>query len=70
MRKKDRMIENKADIIKIIEKCECCRIAFCHDHKPYIVPMNFGYTYKNEKLILYFHCGHEGKKLEMIRLNP
>lgn len=70
MRKKDRVVENKEDILKIIDKCDCCRLGFCYEDKPYIIPMNFGYTYENEKLTLYFHCAHEGKKLDLIRLNP
>lgn len=70
MRKKNRAVENKEDILKIIDKCDCCRLGFCYEDKPYVVPMNFGYTYENEKLTLYFHGDHEGKKMDLIRLNP
>lgn len=69
MRKKDREITNTEDLLNIIEKCDSCRLGFCYNNIPYIVPMNFGYTYENDQLILYFHSGLEGKKLDMIKLN-
>jgi len=69
MKKKDREITDKEELLKIIDKCDSCRIGFCYDNVPYIVPMNYGYTYENDKLILYFHSGLEGKKLDMIKLN-
>ena len=69
MRKKDREIINKEDFIRILDRCDSCRIGFCYENIPYIVPMNYGYTYENNQLILYFHSGLTGKKLDMITLN-
>jgi nitroimidazol reductase NimA-like FMN-containing flavoprotein (pyridoxamine 5'-phosphate oxidase superfamily) len=37
---------------------------------PYIVPMNFGYEYENEKLTLFYHGAKEGKKHDIISKNP
>ena len=70
MRRGDREITDKSGIIKIIDKCEVCRIALARDNIPYIVPMNFGYSYENDILVLYFHCAKEGKKLDIIKSNP
>jgi nitroimidazol reductase NimA-like FMN-containing flavoprotein (pyridoxamine 5'-phosphate oxidase superfamily) len=40
------------------------------DGRPYIVPLNFGYTWgENETLRLYFHCAREGLKLDMLAQN-
>ena len=69
MRKKDREVTKKEEIIQIIEKCDICRIAFLDNNIPYIIPMNFGYEYDKDKLILYFHCAREGKKLDIIKKN-
>jgi len=33
---------------------------------PYIVPMNYGYVYENEKLTLFFHGAKEGKKIGIL----
>ena len=45
------------------------RIGFNDEDVPYIVPVNFGYTF-DDKLILYFHSAKEGKKIELIKKDP
>ena len=37
---------------------------------PYIVPLHYGYEYKEGILIFYMHCAKEGHKLDLIRSNP
>jgi nitroimidazol reductase NimA-like FMN-containing flavoprotein (pyridoxamine 5'-phosphate oxidase superfamily) len=37
---------------------------------PYMVPLNFGYEYKNGELSLYFHGAREGKKNDILKKNP
>lgn len=70
MRRKNREVTDIHEILGIIEKSEVCRVAFSDDNMPYIVPMNFGYTYENKKLTLYFHSAFEGKKIDLLRKNP
>ena len=75
MRRADREITDKSEIIEIIEKCDVCRLAFSDNNIPYIVPMNYGYEYEcendeNEKLTLYFHGAGEGRKHNIMKNNP
>jgi nitroimidazol reductase NimA-like FMN-containing flavoprotein (pyridoxamine 5'-phosphate oxidase superfamily) len=70
MRRSDREITDKAEIVKIIEKCDVCRLAFVDGEIPYIVPMNYGFSYTDEKLVLYFHGASEGRKHDIILKNP
>ncbi|HBU12236.1 MAG TPA: pyridoxamine 5'-phosphate oxidase family protein [Clostridiales bacterium] len=70
MRRTDREITNKAEIIKIIEKCDVCRLGLSDHNMPYVVPMNFGFEYTKGKLVLFFHGASEGKKLQIIQNNP
>ncbi|MDF2557619.1 MAG: putative flavin-nucleotide-binding protein [Bacillales bacterium] len=70
MRRKDREVRSLEDIIKIIEKCDVCRLGLSVENRPYVVPLNFGYEVVNGKLALYFHGANAGKKLEMIEQNP
>lgn len=70
MRRSDREIKDKADIIEIIAKCDACRLAFSDNNIPYIVPMNYGYEYEEGKLTLYFHGANDGKKHDIIAKNP
>ena len=70
MRRKDREITDRQAIIKIIESCQCCRIGFQDDGEVYIVPLNFGFEYDEERYVLYFHGAKEGRKIDLIAKNP
>jgi nitroimidazol reductase NimA-like FMN-containing flavoprotein (pyridoxamine 5'-phosphate oxidase superfamily) len=70
MRRSDQEIKDKAEILNIIEKCDVCRLGLCDANIPYVVPMNFGYEYSHEKLVLFFHGANEGRKLDVIQKNP
>ena len=70
MRRKDREITDRQAIIKIIESCQCCRIGFKDDGEVYIVPLNFGFEYVEERYVLYFHGAKEGRKIDLIAKNP
>jgi len=65
MRKKDREILEHAEIDRIINKSDVCRIAFSKDNIPYIVPLSFGYDGE----FIYIHTAIEGKKIEFIEAN-
>jgi nitroimidazol reductase NimA-like FMN-containing flavoprotein (pyridoxamine 5'-phosphate oxidase superfamily) len=69
MRRKDREITDINDKMAIIEQCKFCRMGLCEENNPYIIPLNYGYTYENEKLTLFFHSAVEGKKIEIIKKN-
>lgn len=67
MRRSDREVKDINEIIKIMKKCDVCRLAFNDDDCPYIVPLNFGMkTDENNKITLYFHGALEGRKYELI----
>lgn len=68
MRRADRQITEKHEVQQILNDADVCRIAFAVNNQPYIVTLNFGYTW-NDKLILYFHGANEGRKIEMMQLN-
>ena len=69
MRRKDRKIQGIVDKIKIIEKCKYCRIGLSENNYPYIVPLNYGYSYVDENLTIFFHSAIEGKKIDIIKNN-
>ncbi|MBU2514310.1 pyridoxamine 5'-phosphate oxidase family protein [bacterium] len=66
MRRKEKEITDKTEIEEIIAKSSICRIALAVDNEPYLVPLCFGYLNNT----LYFHSADEGRKLEMIKMNP
>ena len=69
MRRKDREITDFDEMMKIIAKCDTCRLAMFDDEFPYIIPLNFGTDIENGQLYLYFHSAKEGTKLDLIRKN-
>lgn len=70
MRRKDREVTEKSELIKIIDECKVCRIAMQDRDGLYIVPMNFGYAFEQDTLVLYFHSAKEGRKIDALRENP
>ena len=70
MRRKERELTETADKLAVIEECKVCRLAMTDGNSPYIVPLNFGYTWENEVLTLYFHGAREGMKIDILKKNP
>ncbi len=68
MRKKDKEITDRGELIDILQRADVCRIAIHDEPAPYIVVMNFGYE-AGEEIALFFHCAVEGRKLELLALN-
>ncbi|MDR2355256.1 MAG: pyridoxamine 5'-phosphate oxidase family protein [Clostridiales Family XIII bacterium] len=69
MRRKDKEITDPDRKLEIIEQNKVCRLALSDDGHPYIIPLNYGYSFENGALTLYFHSAREGKKLDIIRKN-
>ncbi|WP_018962808.1 pyridoxamine 5'-phosphate oxidase family protein [Coprothermobacter platensis] len=70
MRRIDREVTDPARIDEIIRICDCCRLGMVDKDSVYIVPLNFGFKNENGKRIFYFHGAKEGKKMELVKLNP
>ena len=70
MRRKDREIFGRDQIEPILQESKVCRIAMIADGKPYVIPMNFGYTWDDTDLTLYFHSGLKGKKIDALKADP
>ena len=70
MTKRERQITDEAQIMDILDKGKVLHLGLAVDNEPYVVPMNYGYTKENGKLVMYLHSAVRGKKLDMIRANP
>ncbi len=69
MRRNDREVKDFNEIIKIMEKCDICRVALFDEEYPYVLPLNFGMQVVEDKITLYFHGALEGKKYDLMRKN-
>lgn len=66
MRRKKNEITDPAQMREIIRNSPVMRLGMCLDGEPYVVPLSFGYDGEH----LYFHCAHEGLKLDILGHNP
>jgi len=64
IRRKEKAIESKEEMIAILEKSKYVTIAMCEDNVPYLVTLSHGFD--REKNCIYFHCAQEGKKVDIL----
>ena len=67
MRRKDREITDRNEIMNMLGTMDTVRIALNDPEGAYIVPLSFGYEERNGNLCLYMHSAPEGRKIDMIR---
>ena len=70
MTKRERQITDEHQIRAILDAAKVLHLGLAVDNEPYVVPMNYGCTWENGKMVLYLHSALQGKKLDMIRTNP
>ncbi len=68
MRRSDREVTDKKQILAIMEKCEFVYIAMNDPQEsvPYLVPLSFGLEIVNDEILLYFHSAAERKKVSLL----
>ena len=68
--KRETQIVDENQIIHILNTAKVLNLGLAVDNMPYVVPMNYGYTLEDGKLVFYLHSAVKGNKLDMIRSNP
>ena len=66
MTKRERQITDPEQIRHILDTAKVLHLGLAVNDEPYVVPMNYGYTEEDGKLVLYLHSALRGKKLDMI----
>lgn len=70
MRRKEREVTDRAAMLEILARCDCCRVGFADGDSVYIVPLNFGFVQHGGHLVLYFHSAVEGRKIDLAKTHP
>ena len=70
MRRQDRAVTDPVKIEQIIKKAGVVHLGMVDEGKAYIVPLYYGYIYKDGGLTLYMHGATEGRKYDVIAANP
>jgi nitroimidazol reductase NimA-like FMN-containing flavoprotein (pyridoxamine 5'-phosphate oxidase superfamily) len=68
MKRTENEITDAAEIDGLILQGRLATLSLCRSGEPYIVTMNYGFD--GERMALYFHCAHEGLKIDFIGENP
>ena len=68
--RREREVTDMNEILGILDRARIVHVGMIDGDLPYVVPMNYGYTMEDGKLVLYLHSALRGKKLDMIRSNP
>lgn len=70
MTRREQQVTDINEIIEILEKSKVVHVGMLDGDEPYVVPMNYGYTLVDGKLILYLHGARRGRKIDALRANP
>ena len=70
MTKRERQVTDPIEIRRILDTAKVLHLGLAVNIEPYVVPMNYGYTEEEGKLVLYLHSALKGKKLDMMGSNP
>ena len=70
MTRREREVTNLEEIIGILDRAKIVHVGMVDGDRPYVVPMNYGYTLNEGKLTLYLHGAKRGRKLDVLRSNP
>ncbi|UCC93900.1 MAG: pyridoxamine 5'-phosphate oxidase family protein [Thermoplasmata archaeon] len=68
MRKKDQEITDEDELRATLREAHFVTMAMCMEDEPYLVTISHGYD--TERNAIYFHCAHEGKKIDILSANP
>lgn len=61
MRRKERQLSTEG-AAALLERGSVCHLAMVDEGEPYLVTMNYGYR----EGTLYFHCAHQGRKMDIL----
>jgi uncharacterized protein len=65
MRRLEKQITQKDELEEILKTGKVIRVAFAGS-EPYVLPFNYAYSAGK----IYIHCAKEGKKLDIIKIDP
>lgn len=68
--RREKLITDNDTVADILNKSKVVHLGMSDGDEPYVVPMNYGHTFEDGKLTLWFHGSKTGRKYDVIRKNP
>jgi hypothetical protein len=65
MRRKEKQITDRHEMISILTEARYVTVAMCDEDGPYLVSLTHGYDEKRNAL--YFHCAQGGRKVDVLQ---
>ncbi|MGN0972901.1 MAG: pyridoxamine 5'-phosphate oxidase family protein [Aristaeellaceae bacterium] len=62
MRRRDREITDRADMLAILDRSPVIRLGMMGEAYPYVVPLSFGWEEQDGQVLLYVHGATEGRR--------
>ena len=69
MTRRERQIFDADKIKEIFDKAKVLHLGMVDGAEPYVVPMNYGYVFREDKPVIYLHCARRGRKLDVLKVN-
>lgn len=66
MRRSDRLVTDRDTIEVFLDEAKVIHLGLEDDGEIYVVPLNYGWEWKGETLMLYCHSAREGRKIDLI----
>ncbi len=69
MTRREREVTEEKEILRILDEGKVLHLGLCDREIPYVLPMNYGYTYVDGRYTFYIHGAVKGYKYELIKNN-
>lgn len=71
MRRRDREITDRAELLRVLDGCDTLRVAFQGEEYPYVVPLSFGWAEESGgQVVLYVHGAKTGLRHALLARCP
>lgn len=68
LRRAEKAITDQSELVSVLRKGRWLVLGLCAGDDPYVVSLNYGHD--PDRNCLYMHCAVEGRKVQIIRINP
>ncbi len=68
LRRSDKALDDPREIEQVLASVKIMTVACCSENEPYLFTVNFAWDPQARDL--WFHCAAEGRKLNILRVNP
>jgi len=68
LRRSDKALDDRREIEQVLASVKIMTVACCSENEPYLFTVNF--VWDPQARNLWFHCAAEGRKLNILRVNP